>query len=199
MITILKQIKQYVLLVELPVEFFIIFFKYLLPLKKSIVFKKNINKQQYTHSDIIKIQYIKNKNNILIFSNLFFRDPHQTVKLFSPQKYFIFTDKKIYISWTKIYICLKDSTKLSITIDSTTFISILTSFYNNNQFVSKLSTSHITDEILYKLYYKLDYLNFHYIFWIYKKSTIFNKQIILFVEILIYNNYFKTIFYNSLI
>ena len=75
-------------------------------------------------------------------------------------------------------------------------MSMLTSFYNNNQFVSKLTTLYITDEILLKLYYKLDYFSFHYIFWIYKKFTIFNKQIILFAEILIYNDYFKKVSHN---
>ena len=65
------------------------------PLKQPIVLKRVTGEQHCTYGGLTNIQYIDNKNNIQILVTPVFYNLYQTVRFFSPQTYFIFTDKKI--------------------------------------------------------------------------------------------------------
>ena len=143
-------------------------FETLKTLKAPITLKGVAGEAHCTQAGIIKVQTITAKGELVTLRTPGYYNPHQSVRLFSPQAHFWLMPKKkgvLNMSWAKTCLDLPDVGKLPLVIDRTTFMPILSCFHDVEKVLQTIANPCVTDEVnphlsprsklLLKLHYKL--------------------------------------------
>ena len=170
-------------------------FEYLNTLDQPITLKGVTGEQVCTQGGMLKVQCINSKGDIVTLRTPAYHNPHQTVRLFSPQAHFSVMSKKegsMFLSWAKTYLVLPSVGKLPVYLDETTFMPLLTCFHDADDVVESLTHQCVTDEVnpmlskgaklMLKFHYKLGHLGFRHLIWLCKKFKLFGPLGILITD-----------------
>ena len=165
-------------------------FETLMLLEKPITLNGVVGEVQCTHAGVIKVQTINTKGEVITLKTPGYYNPHQKVRLFSPQAHFWFeTGRKgaMFLSWTKTTLNLPNQGILPIQLDSTTFMPLLSCFHDCDKVIKELANPItnpcVTDDNnplltraqkeLLKWHYKLNHVGFQHLHWLLRNFKIF--------------------------
>ena len=164
-------------------------FKSLKPLPKPIILKGVTGEQECTMGGMLSLKSINSKGDIVEIQTPGYYNPHQSVRLFSPQAHFHFVCKRkgvFMMSWAKAFLDIPGTGHVPIHIDDTTFMPLLTCFHDPDQVVNHLTNKCVTDEVnpllskkaklLLKFHYKLGHLGFQHLKWLLRHIPLFGAQ-----------------------
>ena len=157
-------------------------------LKTPITLKGVTGDQQCTHGGMLKLQCINEKGDVVTLRTPAYHNPHQTVRLFSPQCHFQMMHQKrgsMLLSWAKTCLNMPDIGVLPVHIDQTSFMPVLTCFHNVDKAMKYLANPCVTDEInpmlsaksklLLKLHYKMGHLGFKHLKFLLRAFKLFGS------------------------
>ena len=124
-------------------------FEELVEHKSPITLHRITGDQTCTQGGFIKVQTINTKGEVVTLRTPGFYNPHQDIRLFSPQAHFyIMHNKKgsLNLSWANACLDLPNCGKVPLCLDKVTFMTILTCFHKVDDTLLTLASQFITDE-----------------------------------------------------
>ena len=124
-------------------------FESLKTLKAPITIKGVAGEAQCTQAGIICVQTINAKGDIVTLRTPGYYNPHQSVRLFSPQAHFWLMPKKkgsLSVSWASSCLNLPNIGQLPLDIDKTSYMPLLTCFHDATKVINHLANPCVTDE-----------------------------------------------------
>ena len=163
-------------------------FEWLKPLPTPIILKGVTGEQKCTHGGSLKLQCINENGDVVTLRTPAYHNPHQHVRLFSPQCHFkvmLHHKGSLLFSWAKSVLQLPDLGNLPLHIDKTSHMPILTCFHDVEKSMKHLANPCVTDEVnpmlspksklLLKLHYKLGHLGFSHLKYLLRAFKLFGS------------------------
>ena len=164
-------------------------FETLEDLPQPITLKGVTGEQVCSQGGIIKLQCINTKGDIVTIRTPGYHNPHQTVRLFSPQCHFLMMGNKkgrLLFTWAKTLLEIPNIGTLPVHIDSVSYMPLLTCFHDVDKVVHHLANPCVTDKVnpmlsprsklLLKLHYKLGHIGFQHLKYLLKHFNLFGAS-----------------------
>ena len=164
-------------------------------LENPIVLKDVTGKQLCKKGGTLKLQVVNSKGDIVTIRTPGYLNPHQSVRILSPQCHFSYVTQKkgsFVMSWAPCVLNIPSMGQIPVHIDSASYMPLLTCFKNSDKVMEQLGNTCISDEvnpllskqskILLNLHYKLGHVGFQRLIWILKTFKVFGNKGILATE-----------------
>lgn len=141
------------------------------------------------YGGMINVQVIKANGDIVRLRTPSYYNPHQHVRLFSPQYHFSLMPKQqgsLTLSWAKVCLTLPKIGMLPVFIDPDSYMSLLQCFHDTDKTLQALANPCMTDEsnpnlttiqkLRLRLHFKVGHVGFDHLWHIIRKFGLFGTQ-----------------------